>query len=125
MAEEYGIVKSLHGLAGSCMTARNAPASTSESRPRLEMLRLVRSELRAGIARAWSREAIVRGAGHARAGNYVTALKCYEQALEMDPSNADAYVALGAAMANAGELERAGRQFHRLSMLDKLRDIPN
>ena len=52
-----------------------------------------------------------RGTAHARAGDFAAALRCYSQALDVDPLNADAHVAVGAAMANGGELERAARRF--------------
>ena len=41
-----------------------------------------------------------RGVSHAKGGDYTTALKCYEQALELDTCHRDAYVARGAAFAN-------------------------
>lgn len=41
-----------------------------------------------------------RGVAHAKGRNLESALKCYNQALELDARQIDAYVARGAALAN-------------------------
>lgn len=43
----------------------------------------------------------------AKAGDLAGALPCYDQALQLDPGNADALVARGAALANSREWQRA------------------
>lgn len=49
---------------------------------------------------AWSTEALERGVQHARNGDLDAAMSLYQQALQLDPSNADALVGQGAALAN-------------------------
>ncbi|KAI8473859.1 MAG: hypothetical protein J3K34DRAFT_391529 [Monoraphidium minutum] len=56
--------------------------------------------LRRRIDGAWSREALRRGVAYAKAGELGEALSCYNKALQLDPCNADALVARGAASAN-------------------------
>lgn len=48
----------------------------------------------------WAAEAVRRGVGHAKGRNAEAAMRCYNQALELDPRQIDAYVARGAAHAN-------------------------
>jgi tetratricopeptide (TPR) repeat protein len=48
-----------------------------------------------------------RGVALAKRGNLEAALPCYDQALELDPGNADALVARGAAHANRERWQEA------------------
>lgn len=48
-----------------------------------------------------------RGVMHAKAGDLAGAVPCYDQALQLDASNADALVARGAALANRRDWQRA------------------
>lgn len=57
-------------------------------------------DLRAEVKRVWASEAVRRGVAHAKARDAEAALRCYNQALELDPRQIDAYVARGAAHAN-------------------------
>lgn len=45
----------------------------------------------------WAEQSVRKGIEHANDRNYMLAMKCYQCALELDPENADAYVAIGAA----------------------------
>lgn len=56
---------------------------------------------------AWSTEALERGVQHARNGDLDAAMPLYQQALQLDPSNADAMVAQGAALANVRSYQDA------------------
>lgn len=46
-------------------------------------------------------------------GKYDDALKYYKQALELNPANADAFVARGAALANKGQYQNAIKDFDK------------
>ena len=104
MAEEYGIHRALSHLSGSALTtkataARILPTYTSTSTytstytyTYTSTSRLDRRTFLAGLDRAWSMEALRRGVLFAQAKDYAQAFPCYQQALEMDPLNADAYV---------------------------------
>ena len=104
MAEEYGIHRALSHLSGSALTtkataARILPTYTSTSTSTstytytyTSTSRLDRRTFLAGLDRAWSMEALRRGVLFAQAKDYAQAFPCYQQALEMDPLNADAYV---------------------------------
>ena len=67
------------------------------------------SALKGETQRAWAAEAVRRGVAHAKSGDLEAALRCYAQALELDPAHRDAHVARGAALANCGRL-REGRE---------------
>ena len=54
-----------------------------------------------------------RGVDFAKRGDYTTAIKCYEQALELDPRNAVAFVAKGAALANQGKFKDAAMDLEK------------
>lgn len=56
---------------------------------------------------AWSTEALERGVQLARSGDLDAAMPLYQQALQLDPTNADAMVAQGAAMANVRQYQDA------------------
>ncbi|KFM27044.1 Tetratricopeptide repeat protein 14 [Auxenochlorella protothecoides] len=63
--------------------------------------------MKARVARGWSMEALGRGVKLAREGRAPEAIPHYLKALELDPTNPDAHVALGAAHANAGSWQEA------------------
>ena len=67
------------------------------------------SALKSETQSAWAAEAVRRGVAHAKGGDLEAALRCYAQALELDPAHRDAHVARGAALANCGRL-REGRE---------------
>jgi hypothetical protein len=60
-------------------------------------LREYLEDVKAEVREAWATESVRRGVSHAKGGDYATALKCYEQALELDAHHKDAYVARGKA----------------------------
>lgn len=67
---------------------------------------------------AWARERVERGITYAKVGNFAKAISCYDQANQMDPACADAYVARGAAYANENKLRKAALQFKKALELD-------
>eukprot|EP00727_Mastigamoeba_balamuthi_P000847 m51a1_g1076 hypothetical protein (418) ;mRNA; f:5926-7646 len=68
--------------------------------------------------RKWAQETVVKGVELAKKGDYQKAMVCYKQAIEVDPQNADAYVARGAAYANQDKLHEAVREFERALEID-------
>ncbi|KAL4420925.1 hypothetical protein ABPG77_001408 [Micractinium sp. CCAP 211/92] len=97
MAEALGVADLHRGLRGSLL---------GDTPPEATVLR-TRGLLRAALRTAWSQEALRRGVALAKAGDLAGALPCYDQALQLDPGNADALVARGAALANRREWQRA------------------
>lgn len=81
------------------------PQGTSVLRP-LRQPRATRAveawadELKVEVKRVWAAEAVRRGVGHAKGRNADAALRCYNQALDLDPRQIDAFVARGAAHGN-------------------------
>ncbi|EKX31053.1 hypothetical protein GUITHDRAFT_46611, partial [Guillardia theta CCMP2712] len=71
------------------------------------------SELRKKQNVSWANESVRKGIHHAADRNYVMAIKCYQNALELDSENADAYVALGAAYANTSKSHEAIEAFSK------------
>eukprot|EP00960_Hanusia_phi_P049732 759734-Hanusia_phi.AAC.1 len=69
------------------------------------------SELRKKQNVSWANDSVRKGIHHAADRNYVMAIKCYQNALELDNENADAYVALGAAYANTSKSHEAIEAF--------------
>jgi tetratricopeptide (TPR) repeat protein len=61
---------------------------------------------------------VAQGIAHAKQGNYQEAMKCYAQALEVDPKHRDAFVARGAAYANKSMLEAAVKEFQTALAID-------
>jgi len=68
--------------------------------------------------RSWSAESVAKGVAFAREDDYVKAMKCYDQALEVDPNCHDAYVARGAAYANQAKYNEALKNFEEALKLD-------
>jgi tetratricopeptide (TPR) repeat protein len=58
------------------------------------------------------------GITHAKKSDYKSAMKFYNQALQVDPKNKDAYVARGAAFANVNMLEDAVLDFEKALTID-------
>lgn len=81
-------------------------------------LREYLDDVKAEVREAWATESVRRGVSHAKGGDYATALKCYEQALELDARHKDAYVARGAAMANQHRFRDAAEDFERALEID-------
>jgi len=75
-------------------------------------------DVKAEVREAWATESVRRGVSHAKGGDYATALKCYEQALELDAHHKDAYVARGAALANQHRFRDAAADFERALEID-------
>ncbi|KAK9841247.1 hypothetical protein WJX74_002539 [Apatococcus lobatus] len=107
MAEGFGVCAALeHGLQGSlCHPWPNA----HQEQKREEARQLLKQSMR----QAWSQEALRRGISLARSGKQDQAVRCYNQALEQDSKNAEAWTALGAAHANLGNLSKAVSCFQR------------
>ncbi|KAK9831884.1 hypothetical protein WJX81_005543 [Elliptochloris bilobata] len=101
MAETLRVFALVEGLQGSVVTP-------SEQRCISAAARL---HLKAAIKAAWSREAVSRGVAAAKKADYALAHRCYERALDLDPRNADAWVARGAAFANQQHFSRAADDF--------------
>ena len=70
-------------------------------------------EVKAVVRASWAEESVRRGVDFAKRGDYTTAIKCYEQALELDPRNAVAFVAKGAALANQGKFKDAAMDLEK------------
>lgn len=70
-------------------------------------------EVKGAVRGSWAEESVRRGIDFAKRGDYVTAIKCYEQALELDPRHADAFVAKGAALANQGKFKDAAMDLEK------------
>ena len=70
-------------------------------------------ELRTSQNKLWASESVARGVSHAKSNRMSEALSSYAHALELDPSNADAYVARGAAYANTEKYDEALLDFER------------
>lgn len=82
-------------------------------------LRAARLATRAWLARAWSNEALARGVQLARQRRPVQeVLPQYRKALELDGTNADAHVALGAALANCFHWQEAAAALRRALEID-------
>uniref|UniRef100_A0A1D2A5E6 Uncharacterized protein n=2 Tax=Auxenochlorella protothecoides TaxID=3075 RepID=A0A1D2A5E6_AUXPR len=75
--------------------------------PSVDTVTRLRAGMKARVARGWSMEALGRGVKLAREGRAPEAIPHYLKALELDPTNPDAHVALGAAHANAGSWQEA------------------
>lgn len=61
---------------------------------------------------------VAQGISFAKQNNYQEAMKCYAQALEVDPKHRDAFVARGAAYANQNMLEAAVKEFQMALSID-------
>ena len=70
-------------------------------------------EVKAVVRASWAEESVRRGVDFAKRGDYTTAIKCYEHALELDPRNAVAFVAKGAALANQGKFKDAAMDLEK------------
>lgn len=82
-------------------------------------LRAARLATRAWLARAWSNEALARGVQLARQRRPAQeVLPQYRKALELDGTNADAHVALGAALANCFHWQEAAAALRRALEID-------
>ncbi|GFR41162.1 hypothetical protein Agub_g1827, partial [Astrephomene gubernaculifera] len=108
MVEALGLGELYEGLAGSGL--RPPPAR--------EQLEALRGLLRGHINARWALEAVKQGVAAAKQGNYTEAHKCYSRALELDPGNAEAYVARGAAHANQRSFQEAERDLRHALDLD-------
>ncbi|KAL6776674.1 hypothetical protein ACKKBF_B30500 [Auxenochlorella protothecoides x Auxenochlorella symbiontica] len=97
MAEAWGLQDCLVSLRGSLFS----PV------PSVDTVTRLRAGMKARVARGWSMEALGRGVRLAREGQAPEAIPHYLKALELDPTNPDAHVALGAAHANAGSWQEA------------------
>eukprot|EP01118_Nematostelium_gracile_P017153 TRINITY_DN723_c1_g1_i1.p1 TRINITY_DN723_c1_g1~~TRINITY_DN723_c1_g1_i1.p1 ORF type:complete len:339 (+),score=101.64 TRINITY_DN723_c1_g1_i1:233-1249(+) len=71
------------------------------------------NHLRDVQSKTWANESVTKGISYAKGGDYVKAMECYKQALDVDPMHSDAFVARGAAYANLGKLEEATREFKK------------
>ncbi|GLI68880.1 hypothetical protein VaNZ11_013427 [Volvox africanus] len=108
MAEAMSMTDMYDGLAG----------STLWPPPRREDLEVLRCLLKDHINSRWALEAVKQGVAAAKQGNYADAHKAYTRALELDPGNAEAYVARGAAHANQRAFPDAERDLRRALELD-------
>ncbi|KAL6067605.1 E3 ubiquitin-protein ligase RMA1-like isoform 1 [Balamuthia mandrillaris] len=59
----------------------------------------------------WAKETVSQGLVHAKKGDYTTAMRFYNQALEVDPKHRDAFVARGAVYVNQRNYEAAVKEF--------------
>lgn len=75
-------------------------------------------KLRAWQNVQWASETVEQGIGLAKQGKYQEAMKCYNQALEVDPHHRDAFVARGAAYANRSQLPQAIKEFETALRID-------
>ncbi|KAK3254384.1 hypothetical protein CYMTET_36399 [Cymbomonas tetramitiformis] len=91
------------------------PAFTSAH---LQDIKAYTDQTKKAVGRKWAEESTRQGIAHAKKGSYSDALKCYEQALELDPKHRDAYVARGAAYANQGNLTGACEEFRMALKID-------
>ncbi|KYR02386.1 hypothetical protein DLAC_01225 [Tieghemostelium lacteum] len=66
----------------------------------------------------WAQESVIEGIRKAKNGKFEEAIKIYIDALDVDPRNRDAYVALGAAYANTNRLELAIDNFKYALKID-------
>ncbi|KAJ9527507.1 hypothetical protein QJQ45_025762 [Haematococcus lacustris] len=101
----------------------------------------VRAVLKRRISTSWSLEAVKQGVVHAKAGRHPLTLpwarrvallllallvagrwqeahRCYDKALELQPDNADAHVARGAALAMESQLASAAHSFRLALAID-------
>lgn len=92
LASALGLSSSLAGLSGSLVLM-------PENR---EGVPTTRRWIKARLARAWSDRALKNGIHKAKSGQSLQeVLPDYREALDWDPTNADAYVGMGAALANS------------------------
>ncbi|GAM23723.1 hypothetical protein SAMD00019534_068980 [Acytostelium subglobosum LB1] len=61
----------------------------------------------------WAHDAVTKGIEYAKKGEFEKAIAIYNEALEVDYSHKDAYVALGAAYANTANYDKALLNFRR------------
>ncbi|KAK9823237.1 hypothetical protein WJX72_001267 [[Myrmecia] bisecta] len=104
MATAYSVLPSVEFMQGSVMSAPRSEADQAA-------LAEVRQSLKRNIQAAWSQEAVRRGVALAKEGKLVAAHKCYQQALDLDRRNVDAWVARGAAHANSHAYQKAAQDF--------------
>eukprot|EP00698_Gefionella_okellyi_P021580 TRINITY_DN7028_c0_g1_i3.p1 TRINITY_DN7028_c0_g1~~TRINITY_DN7028_c0_g1_i3.p1 ORF type:complete len:440 (-),score=69.35 TRINITY_DN7028_c0_g1_i3:75-1394(-) len=71
-----------------------------------------------GQSRTWAADCVRKGTAYAKANKVSAAMECYEQALDLDPRQKDAFVARGAALANSGKLREAMRDFNSALAVD-------
>eukprot|EP00882_Tetradesmus_deserticola_P021312 GHRQ01023077.1.p1 GENE.GHRQ01023077.1~~GHRQ01023077.1.p1 ORF type:complete len:224 (+),score=58.73 GHRQ01023077.1:158-829(+) len=111
MAQQLGLSVYANGLTGTLLAAlRPLPDAAGAD----AALAAVRQQIDA----AWSREAVWRGVGFAKEGDYQQALECYDKALLLNLRNCDAYVARGAARANQRQFEGALQDFTAALQID-------
>ena len=103
-----------YGLVEGCSVMKKGTCSVEMSVCFRKYLEGVKTEVR----KAWATESVRRGVPYAKGGDYATALKCYEQALELDPRHTDAYVARGAVFANQSRFRDAAVDFERALEID-------
>eukprot|EP00877_Chromochloris_zofingiensis_P008796 jgi/Chrzof1/416/Cz01g15040.t1 len=108
MAKTYGAADLLLGLSGSLLLPTSDSAAADQAS----------DHIRQQINHAWSNEAVRRGVAAAKSGDYKEAHRCYDKALDMNPTNVDAYVARGAAHANQKQLLAAIKDFQHALDLD-------
>mmetsp|Transcript_20044 Transcript_20044/g.27752 ORF Transcript_20044/g.27752 Transcript_20044/m.27752 type:complete len:252 (-) Transcript_20044:80-835(-) len=101
------------GVREACSMTR-CPWAASEEEELKDYSELLRKE----VKRAWAQETTRQGINLAKVGKYTEALKCYSQALELDPLHRDTYVARGAAYANQGLLSEACVEFSAALEID-------
>ena len=70
------------------------------------------------VKSAWATESVRRGVAHYKSGDATTALKMYEQALELDKRHAEAYVARGAALNALNRVRDAAEDFETALKID-------
>eukprot|EP01103_Thecamoeba_quadrilineata_P002781 TRINITY_DN1266_c1_g1_i5.p1 TRINITY_DN1266_c1_g1~~TRINITY_DN1266_c1_g1_i5.p1 ORF type:complete len:561 (-),score=126.95 TRINITY_DN1266_c1_g1_i5:47-1729(-) len=75
-------------------------------------------KLREKQNKTWAQETVARGIASAKKGEYEAAMKCYGEALQVHPSNPDAFVARGAAYANQNLLPAAIKEFKTALRID-------
>lgn len=75
-------------------------------------------ELRRLQNTSWAQDSVRKGVQHASDRNYALAIKCYQNAINLDPKNADAHVALGAAFANTSKYQQALKELETALDID-------
>ena len=59
------------------------------------------------VRTAWAKESVAKGVSYNDAKRYADAMKCFDEALKLDPKLVEGYVCRGAALANQGKYSNA------------------